>query len=167
MLNKVILMGRLTRDPELRYTQSGIPVASFTLAVDRNYKSKSDQQQQQTTDFIDIVAWRGTAEFVSKWFVKGRMMVVVGSLQIRSWQDKDGNNRRTAEVVAEEVYFGESKRTDGDEGRFASQMQGTPFTQPTGERSFNDRSFDEKPYSQGLPASDFEEISDDDEELPF
>jgi len=160
MLNKVILMGRLTRDPELRYTQSNIPVASFTLAVDRNYRSKGDQQQ--TTDFIDIVAWRSTAEFVSKWFVKGRMMVVVGSLQIRSWQDKDGNNRRTAEVVAEEVYFGESKRTDGEEGRFAPQQQGSPFVPPAGERSF-----DERPYGHELPASDFEEISDDDDELPF
>lgn len=156
MLNKVVLMGRLTRDPELRYTQSNIPVASFSLAVDRNFKGKGEQQQ--TTDFIDIVAWRSTAEFVSKWFGKGKMMVVVGSLQVRTWQDKEGAQRRTAEVVADEVYFGDSKKSEGDEGRFASQPKsGSPFGSQT----------EDKAFSGGLPASDFEDISDDDDELPF
>ena len=108
MLNKCFFMGRLTRDPELRHTQSGTAVASFTLAVERDFKDK--QTGEKATDFIDVVAWRGTAEFVSRFFSKGRMAVVVGSLQIREWTDKDGNKRRTAEVVAENVYFGDSKR---------------------------------------------------------
>ena len=108
MLNKVFIMGRLTRDPELRHTQSGTAVASFSLAVDRGFKDK--QTGEKTTDFIDCVAWRGTAEFASRFFAKGRMAVVVGSLQIRAWEDKEGNKRRTAEVIAESVYFGDSKR---------------------------------------------------------
>jgi single-strand DNA-binding protein len=112
MLNHITLMGRLTRDPELRYTQSGTPVASFSLAVDRDFSSRDGGERQ--TDFIDIVAWRQTGEFVSKYFTKGSMAVVSGRLQIRDWQDKDGNKRRSAEVVAENVYFGESKR--GSEG---------------------------------------------------
>ena len=107
MLNKVILMGRLTNDPELRHTQSNIPVASFTLAVDRGYKKDSDAVN---TDFINIVAWRGTAEFVSKWFTKGQLVAVSGRLQARSYKDKDGNNRTATEVVADEVFFAESKR---------------------------------------------------------
>lgn len=109
MLNEIILMGRLTRDPELRHTQSGTKVAAFTLAVDRDYKDASGEKE---TDFIDIVAWRGTAEFVSKYFTKGRMAVVKGRLQIRDWTDKDNNKRRSAEVVAESVYFADSKRAD-------------------------------------------------------
>ena len=108
MLNHIVLMGRLTRDPELRRTGSGIAVASFTLAVDRDYAPKDGGARE--TDFIDIVAWRSTAEFVSKYFSKGRMAVVSGRLQIRPWEDKDGNKRRSAEVVADNVYFGESKR---------------------------------------------------------
>lgn len=108
MLNKVCIMGRLTRDPELRHTQSGTAVASFSLAVDRNFKDK--QTGEKATDFIDVVAWRGTAEFVSRFFSKGRMAVVVGSLQIRAWEGKEGNKRRTAEVIAESVYFADSKR---------------------------------------------------------
>jgi single-strand DNA-binding protein len=108
MLNKIILMGRLTRDPELRRTGSGTAVASFTLAVDRDFKSQSGEKE---TDFIDIVAWRNTAEFVSKYFTKGRMAVVEGRLQIRDWTDKDGSKRRTAEVVADNVYFGDSKNS--------------------------------------------------------
>ena len=111
MLNKIILMGRLTRDPELRRTGSGTSVASFSLAVDRDYKAQDGQKE---TDFIDIVAWRGTAEFVSKYFSKGRMAVVEGCLQIRDWTDKDGRKRRSAEVVAENVYFGDSKRSDSN-----------------------------------------------------
>ena len=109
MLNKIILMGRLTRDPELRRTQSGTAVASFSLAVDRDYK---DQSGEKETDFIDIVAWRNTAEFVSKYFTKGRMAVVEGRLQIRDWTDKEGGRRRSAEVVAENIYFGDSKRAE-------------------------------------------------------
>lgn len=109
MLNEIILMGRLTRDPELRHTQSGTKVASFALAVDRDYKDASGEKE---TDFIDIVAWRATAEFVSKYFTKGRMAVVKGRLQIRDWTDKDGGKRRSAEVVAESVYFADSKKTD-------------------------------------------------------
>ena len=103
MLNKIILMGRLTRDPELRRTQSGTAAASFSLAVDRDYKSQSGEKE---TDFIDVVVWRGTAEFVSKYFAKGRMAVVEGRLQIRDWTDQNGTKRRSAEVVAESVYFG-------------------------------------------------------------
>ena len=110
MLNKIILMGRLTRDLELRRTGSGTAVTSFSLAVDRDFKSQSGEKE---TDFIDIVAWRSTAEFVSKYFTKGRMAVVEGRLQMRDWTDKEGNKRRSAEVVADNVYFGDSKR-DGD-----------------------------------------------------
>ena len=107
MLNHIVLMGRLTRDPELRRTGSGVAVASFTLAVDRDYAAQGAEKE---TDFVDIVAWRNTAEFVSKYFTKGRMAVVTGRLQIRNWQDKEGNKRRSAEVVADNVYFGESKK---------------------------------------------------------
>ena len=104
MLNHIVLMGRLTRDPELRHTGNGTAVASFSLAVDRDYKGQSGEKE---TDFVDIVAWRSSADFVSKFFTKGR-------LQIRDWKDKDGNNRRSAEVVAEHVYFGDSKRSESD-----------------------------------------------------
>ena len=110
MLNEIVLMGRLTRDPELRRTQSGTAVTSFSLAVDRDFK---DQDGERETDFIDIVAWRNTAEFVSKYFSKGRMAVVKGRLQVRDWTDKDGAKRRSTEVLAESVYFGDSKRSDG------------------------------------------------------
>lgn len=110
MLNRIILMGRLTRDPELRHTQSGTAVASFSLAVERDFK---DQGGEKETDFIDVVAWRGTAEFVSKYFVKGRMAAVDGRLQIRDWTDKDGNKRKSAEVLANNVYFADSKREGG------------------------------------------------------
>ena len=109
MLNKIILMGRLTRDPELRRTQSGTAVTGFSLAVDRDFKSQNGEKE---TDFIDIVAWRNTAEFVSKYFSKGRMAVVEGRLQIRDWTDKDGIKRRTAEVIADNVYFGDSKHSE-------------------------------------------------------
>ena len=119
MLNRIILMGRLTRDPELRKTGNGTAVASFTLAVDRDYKPQDGERE---TDFIDIVAWRGTGEFVSKYFTKGRMAVVEGRLQVRDWTDKDGNKRRSTEVVADNVYFGDSKRSES----------GTP-AEPSGE----------------------------------
>ena len=110
MLNKIFLLGRLTRDPELRRTGSGLAVASFSLAVDRDFKSQSGEKE---TDFIDIVAWRNTAEFVSKYFTKGRMAVVEGRLQIRDWTDKEGNKRRSSEVVADSIYFGDSKKDTG------------------------------------------------------
>ena len=110
MLNVCTIMGRLTRDPELRRTGSGVAVASFTVAVDRDFVSDG---QERETDFIDCVAWRGTGEFVSRYFAKGNMIVVSGRLQVRSWTDKDGNNRRTAEVVADNVYFGEGRAGNG------------------------------------------------------
>ena len=109
MLNNITLLGRLTKDPELRSTNTGTPVASFTLAVDRDYP---DGNGEHKADFIDIIAWRQTGEFVSKYFQKGSMAIVTGRLQIREWQDKEGNKRRSAEVVADNVYFGESKKRD-------------------------------------------------------
>ena len=149
MLNRIIIMGRLTRDPELRRTQSGIAVTSFSLAVDRDFKSKDSGEKQ--TDFIDVVAWRQTAEFVNQYFTKGRMAVVEGRLQIRDWKDKDGNNRRTAEVIADNVYFGDSKR-DG------APMGGAPANA-------------EHSGGYGAPVaggkSEFSEIDDADGELPF
>ncbi|MBR5114047.1 MAG: single-stranded DNA-binding protein [Oscillospiraceae bacterium] len=108
MLNHIVLMGRLTRDPELRHTQQGTSVASFSLAVERDYSSKDGGQKQ--TDYIDIVAWRSTADFVSRYFTKGQLVAVSGRLQIRDWTDRDGGKRRSAEVVAENVYFAEGKR---------------------------------------------------------
>lgn len=121
MLNRIIVMGRMTRDPELRRTNSGTAVASFTVAVDRDFKSQSGEKE---TDFIDVVAWRNTAEFVSKYFFKGRMAVVEGRLQIRDWTDKEGNKRRTAEIVADSVYFGDSKRDGGDNSSCAPAPSG-------------------------------------------
>lgn len=112
MLNKIFIMGRLTRDPELRRTQNGTAVTSFTLAVDRDFKNADGAKD---TDFIDVVAWRNTAEFVSKYFTKGRMAVVEGRLQLRDWTDKDGNKRRNAEVLADNIYFGDAKK-DADSG---------------------------------------------------
>ena len=150
MLNHIVLMGRLTRDPELRRTGSGVAVASFSLAVDRDFAGKESGERE--TDFIDIVAWRNTAEFVSKYFTKGRMAVVSGRLQIRNWNDKDGNKRRTAEVVADNVYFGDSKR-DGVPGGFD---QSAAYAQP------------QYGYQQSpAPASDFAMLEDDESELPF
>ena len=151
MLNRIILMGRLTRDPELRHTQTGTPVASFSLAVDRDFKDKSTGER--TTDFIDVVAWRSTAEFVSKYFTKGRMAVVEGRLQIRDWTDKDGGKRRSAEIVADNVYFGDSKR-DG-----AGDFGGAPasYSAPMGGRN----------AAPMGGQSDFAEIGEEDGELPF
>ena len=114
MLNHITIMGRLTRDPELRRTGNGIAVASFTVAVDRDFSSKDGGEKE--TDFIDCVAWRHTGEFVSKYFAKVRMIVVSGRLQIRKWTDKEGNKRRSAEVIAENVYFGDSKKGDNAGG---------------------------------------------------
>ena len=144
MLNKVFLQGRLVADPELRHTQQGTPVASYRLAVDRGYKSKDPNAQN--ADFINVVSWRNTAEFVSRYFTKGRMMLVEGRLQIRDWTDKDGNKRRSAEVVADSIYFGDSKR-DGDSG-------GTYHS--SGRSS-----------GVNVSASDFTDLGDDDGELPF
>ena len=158
MLNHIVIMGRLTRDPELRRTGSGIAVTSFTLAVDRDYAPKDGGERE--TDFIDCVAWRQTGEFVSKYFTKGRMAVVSGRLQIRGWTDKDGNKRRSAEVVADNVYFGESKR--GSESASGSYSQG----------GYSAGSYASAPggdYSapSGAPASDFAMLEDDDAQLPF
>ena len=137
MLNHITIMGRLTRDPELRHTQSQTPVASFTLAVDRDYSKQEGNDKK--TDFIDCVAWRGTAEFVSKHFVKGRMATVSGRLQIREWTDKDGNKRRSSEVTADNVYFCDSPVFK----EVAQQMeygQQNPFTAISGDMDnpFND-----------------------------
>ena len=109
MLNHIVVMGRLTHDPELRKTASGVSVASFSVAVDRDF---SQQDGKKETDFLDVVAWRNTAEFAAKYFTKGRMAVVSGRLQIRNWEDKEGNKRRTAEILAENIYFGDSKKED-------------------------------------------------------
>ena len=113
MLNQIVIMGRMVRDPELRYTQSGTAVTSFTLAVDRDMKNK--ETGEKVTDFIDCVAWRNTAEFAANYFSKGRMAVVEGRLQIRDWTDKDGNKRKSAEVLVGSLYFGDSKNSAGKE----------------------------------------------------
>lgn len=127
MLNKIFLMGRLTRDPELRHTQSGTAVASFSIAVDRDFKDK--QTGEKATDFIDVVAWRNTAEFVSRFFTKGSMAVVEGRLQLRDWTDKDGNKRRSAEVIADSVYFAGSRKDGG--AAPAQQYQGSGYAPQT------------------------------------
>ena len=164
MLNHIVLMGRLTRDPELRRTGSGIPVATFSLAVDRDFSSNRETGERET-DFIDIVAWRATAEFVSKYFTKGRMAVVSGRLQIRNWNDKDGNKRRSAEVIADNVYFGDSKRDGAAPGGF-DQSYGQSYSQP----AFNQQpAYGAQSYGapEPAPASDFAMLEDDDSELPF
>lgn len=120
MLNKIFIMGRLTRDPELRRTQGGNAVTSFALAVDRDFKSADGTKE---TDFIDVVAWRNTAEFAAKYFTKGRMAVVEGRLQMRDWTDKEGNKRRIAELVADNIYFGDSKREDAPAGNSAPTFE--------------------------------------------
>ena len=155
MLNHIVIMGRLTRDPELRYTQSQTPVASFTVAVDRDFGGRDGGEKQ--TDFIDCSAWRSTAEFVNKYFRKGSMVVVSGRLQSRKWQDRDGNNRTSWEISVDNVYFGESKRRDEDSrsdsygGNYGSYSAG--------------RDSDRAPAA---PApSPFSEVADDDSDLPF
>lgn len=140
MLNKIFIMGRLTADPEMRRTQSGTAVASFTLAVDRDFKDKNTGEKQ--TDFINCVAWKHTGEFVSRYFTKGRMAVVEGRLQIRDWTDKEGNKRRTAEIVCDQVYFGDSKKEDGGNSGGFNQYLAQNHVQ-------------------------FAELPDDDGELPF
>ena len=153
MLNKIFIMGRLTRDPELRHTQQGTAVASFSLAVDRDFKGRDGGER--ATDFIDIVAWRNTAEFVSKYFTKGRMAVVEGRLQIRDWTDKDGGKRRSAEVVADNVYFGDSKRDGGDNSGYNPGYAPAPASHSAAPSNFS------------ASGSDFAEIGEDDGELPF
>ena len=158
MLNHITIMGRLVRDPELRRTGSGIAVASFSLAVDRDFSPKDGGERE--TDFIDCVAWRQTGEFVSKYFTKGRMAVVSGRLQIRSWTDKDGNKRRTAEVVADNVYFGDSKRDDQGGSSYSGNSYGNYGSAPAAPAYGG--------YSApSAPASDFAMLSDDDAQLPF
>ena len=130
MLNKIFLMGRLTRDPELRHTPSGVPVTSFSLAVDRDFKDK--QTGEKATDFMECIAWRGTAEFVSRYFTTGSMAVLVGSLQLRDWTDRDGNKRRAAEVVAESIYFGDSKKSDAPESKRSVTTDYTGYVVPGG-----------------------------------
>ncbi len=127
MLNRITIMGRLTRDPELRRTQSGVSVCSLTVAVDRDFKSQSGEKQ---TDFIDVVAWRQTGEFISNYFQKGSMIIVDGSLQSRKWQDKQGQNRTSWEVIANNVYFGESKRSGGDAGNYAPAPSAEDYAAP-------------------------------------
>ena len=149
MLNHITLMGRLVRDPELRRTGSGVAVASFRIAVDRDYSPKDGGERK--ADFIDCVAWRQTGEFISKYFAKGRMIVVDGRLEMRDWTDKDGNKRISAEVIVENAYFGDSKR-DGEAGGGYSAPAGNfgGYSAPT-----------------AAPASDFAMLEDDDAQLPF
>ena len=181
MLNHITIMGRLTRDPELRRTGSGVAVASFTVAVDRDFGGRDGGEKE--TDFIDCVAWRQTGEFVSKYFTKGRMIVVSGRLQIRSWTDKDGNKRRTAEVVADNVYFGDSKRDNDNSG--SSYGGNTYGGNSYGGNNYGGNSYGNNNYGGNAynapapnygggysapspaPASDFAMLDDDDAQLPF
>ena len=168
MLNQIVLMGRLTRDPELRYTQSQTPVASFTLAVDRDFNSRDGGERQ--TDFIDIVAWRQQAEFASKFFTKGSMAIVTGRLQIRDWTDREGNKRRSAEVVADRVMFGESKRSREENGGGARggdgyQPRGNDSYQPRGNNSF--QSFDNAPSTSAYAGLSDADMNSTDGDLPF
>ena len=152
-MNKLTIIGNLTRDPELRTTQAGVSVTSFTVAVDRDFGGRDGSERQ--TDFIDCVAWRSTGEFVSKYFHKGSMIVVSGRLQSRKWQDRDGNNRTSWEINADNVYFGESRR-DGDSSR--DSYSNTTYSS----------SYDSGRSSAPAPASNtFVELDDGDGELPF
>ena len=146
MLNRITIMGRLVKDPELRRTQSGVAVTSFRMAVDRDFKSQDGSKQ---ADFFDVVAWRNTAEFVSKYFAKGRMAVVEGRLQSRDWTDKDGNKRVAIEIVADNIYFGDSKRDNTSGGDYSAPAYG-------GAES----------YSAPAAGGGFAEIEEDGE-LPF
>ncbi len=183
MLNHITIMGRLTRDPELRRTGSGIAVASFSVAVDRDFGNRESGEKE--TDFIDCVAWRQTGEFVSKYFSKGRMIVVSGRLQIRSWTDKDGNKRRTAEVVADNVYFGDSKRdSDGSGNAYGGNAYGGNSYGGNqnsygggngyGNNAYGGNSYGHSqqpsggyPIPNAAPVSEFAMLEDDDAQLPF
>ena len=165
MLNHITIMGRLTRDPELRRTGSGVAVASFTVAVERDI---APQGQDKETDFIDCVAWRNTGEFVSKYFTKGRMIVVDGRLQIRSWTDKDGNKRRTAEVVADHCYFGDSNPQGNQSNQGGYSAPSTGYSAPAGNYGTGG------PYggfgggyAPPAPGADFDPLDGDDGQLPF
>ena len=169
MLNHIVIMGRLTRDPELRRTGTGIAVASFTVAVDRDFGGRDGGERE--TDFIDCVAWRQTGEFVSKYFTKGSMIVVSGRLQIRGWTDKDGNKRRSAEVVADNVYFGESKRSaEGNSAYGGNPYGGSSYSAPAAP-SYGGNNYSAPAGGYGAPASapasDFAMLEDDDAQLPF
>ena len=156
MLNHIVIMGRLVRDPELRRTGSGVAVASFRVAVDRDFVSKDGGERK--ADFIDCVAWRQTGEFISKYFTKGRMIIVDGRLEMRDWTDKDGNKRTSAEIIVANAYFGDSKR-DGDSG---SSYGGNNYTAPAAP------AYGGNTYSApAAPASDFAMLEDDDAQLPF
>ena len=163
MLNKIFLQGRLVADPEMRHTPSGVAVATLRLAVDRDFKDRETGEKK--ADFINVVAWRATAEFVSRYFTKGRMAIVEGRLQMRDWTDKDGNKRTTAEVVADNVYFGDSKR-DGDGGGYSSGYGQGGYAPAGG-------GYGAAPSApSGFGGSDretdqFAELSDDDGDLPF
>ena len=161
MLNHITVMGRLTRDPELRRTGSGVPVASFTVAVDRDFGKNENGEKE--TDFIDCVAWRGTGEFVAKYFSKGSMAIVSGSLQIRNWTDKEGNKRRNAEIIATSVYFGDSKKSDQGNSSYQSQngSQGYAGGFPETMAMINQY------QAQGAQQNDFAMLDDDDAQLPF
>ena len=156
MLNHIVLMGRLTRDPELRYTGSNVPVASFSIAVDRDFGRGENGEKQ--TDCINVSAWRQTGEFVSKYFTKGSMIVVSGRRQMRDYTDRDGNRRTAAEVVAENVYFGDSKRRDDG----AARQEYAP-RQEYARRTPSNEGFN----SAKAQAGSFQTIDDDDGQLPF
>ena len=165
MLNHIVIMGRLVRDPELRRTGSGVAVASFRVAVDRDFAPKDGGERK--ADFIDCVAWRQTGEFISKYFTKGRMIIVDGRLEMRDWTDKDGNKRTSAEVVVANAYFGDSKR-DNDGGN--SSYSGNAY----GGNSYGANAYSAPAPSYGgysapasAPASDFAMLEDDDAQLPF
>ena len=174
MLNHITLMGRLVRDPELRRTGSGVAVASFRIAVDRDYAPKDGGERK--ADFIDCVAWRQTGEFISKYFTKGRMIVVDGRLEMRDWTDKEGNKRISAEVIVENAYFGDSRR-EGDSG--ASFGGNTYGGNAYGGNSYGNNNYGGNSYNApapsyggynapaSAPASDFAMLEDDDAQLPF
>ena len=167
MLNHIVIMGRLTRDPELRKTASGVSVASFSVAVDRDF---SQQDGKKETDFLDVVAWRSTAEFAAKYFTKGRMAVVSGRLQIRNWEDKEGNKRTSAEVVVANAYFGDSKRDDASN---SGSYNGGSYSAPSGNYGGGYSAPSNPSYGNSYaapasaPASDFSMLEDDDAQLPF
>ena len=169
MLNHITIMGRLTRDPELRTTQAGVSVTSFTVAVDRDFGGRDGGERQ--TDFIDCVAWRSTGEFVSKYFHKGSMIVVSGRLQSRKWQDRDGNNRTSWEINADNVYFGESRRdsSSGSYGDSRADNYGSNYSNsyPSNSGSSYGGGYDSGRSGAPAPSNTFVELDDGDGELPF
>lgn len=172
MLNHIVIMGRLVRDPELRRTGSGVAVASFRVAVDRDFAPKDGGERK--ADFIDCVAWRQTGEFISKYFAKGRMIVVDGRLEMRDWTDKDGNKRTSAEIVVANAYFGDSKR-DGDNSNSSYGGNAYGGNSSYGNNNYGGSSYNNAPAPSyggytapaSAPASDFAMLEDDDAQLPF